>query len=135
MEEHVYNEIVKVLDNLEYISPGAPQKNDSKETVFKAQIADLDREIDNLLNKVSGANDILMQYINNRVSELDIRKRELSGKLIQISNANMPDKMEKITGYVSKWDELNIEDKKKVVDILINVIYIGDDTIEIEWNI
>ena len=36
---------------------------------------------------------------------------------------------------MSKWDQLDIDDKIAVVDSLINVIKAGETTLEIEWKI
>ena len=37
--------------------------------------------------------------------------------------------------YMSKWAQLDIDDKIAVVDSLIKVIRAGENTLEIEWKI
>lgn len=66
---------------------------------------------------------------------MDEDKKALSEKIMQISSSNPEKNIEKITSYIDKWNGISIDDKQKIVDILIKVIYIGEEAIEIEWNI
>lgn len=135
MEKYIYGEMKEVLTNLEYISPEKENEKTQIVSSYEMEIAEKDKEIGALLDKLVFANDALTSYINLRVQELDKSKRELLEKMLQISNSELNRSIEKITDYVDKWDALSITDKQKIVDILIKVIYIGDEEIEIEWNI
>lgn len=136
MEAYIYNQMRHVLAQLEYVSPEKKDKNVAMVvSSYEIKIAEKDNEINALLDRLAYANDTLMHYINQKVQELDNEKRSLSEKLLQLSVNPEFENVDRITNYVDKWEELSIEDKQKIVDILIKVIYIGDETIEIEWNI
>ncbi|MEY8516969.1 recombinase family protein [Lachnospiraceae bacterium 29-84] len=134
-EGHVLGEIKKELAKFQYLSEELAQEVSLADTQNKIRIAEIDKEITSLLPKVADANKTLMNYLNNRIEELDKEKQYLLEKLIG-TTANKPEeKLDKITDYISKWTDLSLEDKQKIADILIKVIYIDEDVIEIEWNI
>lgn len=134
-EDYIFHEIKKELEKFQYLSEDSAASIIQSDNQTKIRIAEIDKEISTLLSKVVDANKILMNYINARVEELDEEKRWLQTKLANQS-MNKPDtEIDKITDYISKWPELSIDDKQKIVDILIKVIYISEDLIEIEWNI
>ena len=81
------------------------------------------------------ANKTVMEYINRRIEELDKEKQSLQKKLVEQSTNQTSGKMDKITNYIAKWDELDNDDKQRVADILIDRIDIDEDVIEIAWNI
>ena len=128
-------EIKKELAKFQYLSEELAQTVSLSDNQNKIRIAEIDKEITSLLSKVADANKTLMNYLNNRIEELDKEKQSLLEKLVE-STANKPaEKLDKITDYISKWTDLSLEDKQKIADILIKVIYIDEDVIEIEWNI
>lgn len=134
-EDYVLEEIKKELAKFQYLSEELAQTVSLSDNQNKIRIAEIDKEITSLLSKVADANKALMNYLNNRIEELDKEKQSLLEKLVE-STANKPaKKLDKITDYVSKWTDLSLEDKQKIADILIKVIYIDEDVIEIEWNI
>lgn len=135
MEKYIYDEMKEILTKLEYISPEKENEKTHIVSSYEMEIAEKDKEISALLDKLVFANDALTSYINLRVQELDKSKRELLEKMLLLSSSELNRNIEKITDYVDKWDALSITDKQKIVDILIKVIYIGDEEIEIEWNI
>ncbi len=134
-EDYVLEEIKKELAKFQYLSEELAQTVSLSYNQNKIRIAEIDKEITSLLSKVADANKTLMNYLNNRIEELDKEKQSLLEKLVE-STANKPaKKLDKITDYISKWTDLSLEDKQKIADILIKVIYIDEDVIEIEWNI
>lgn len=134
-EDYVLEEIKKELAKFQYLSEELAQTVSLSDNQNKIRIAEIDKEITSLLSKVADANKTLMNYLNNRIEELDKEKQSLQEKLVE-STANKPaQKLDKITDYVSKWTDLSLEDKQKIADILIKVIYIDEDVIEIEWKI
>lgn len=135
MEEYIYSEMQAMLAKLEYLSPEKSSQDNSVVVPYQIEIADKDKEIELLLDKLAFANPTLVDYINKRIKKLDEDKKALSEKILQISSSNPEKNIEKITSYIDKWDGISIDDKQKIVDILIKVIYIGEEAIEIEWNI
>ena len=94
-------------------------------------------EISSLVDKVTSANDVLMDYINRRVKELDAQitaYREEISELSPLQNKKQCD-IEQIRNYMDKWDMLDFDDKRAVVDQLITVIKATQDSVEITWKI
>lgn len=99
------------------------------------KVAQIQDEIDKLMNKLANADDLLTRYIRSRISELDAKKKNYHMQLQELEplrhNICNPDQ---ITGYTDKWDELAIDDKMAVVDALISVIRASGNNIEITWK-
>lgn len=134
-EDYVLQEIKKELAKFQYLSEELTQTVSLSDNQSKIRIAEIEKEISSLLSKVSDANKTLMNYLNKRIEELDKEKQSLQAKLVEQSTNKPEEKIDKITDYISKWTELSLEDKQKIADILIKVIYIDEDVIEIGWNI
>lgn len=104
---------------------------------LNVKIEQITEEIEKLLDKVSSANDVLMDYINRRVKELDAQantyRQEIS-ELSPLQNSKQCD-IEQIRDYMDKWDMLDFDDKRAVVDQLISVIKATQDSAEITWKI
>ena len=104
---------------------------------LNVKIEQTNEEINKLLDKVSSANDVLMDYINRRVKELDTQittYRQEIKELSPIQNAQNCD-IEQIKDYMDKWDLLEYDDKRAVVDQLITVVKATEDSCEITWKI
>ena len=101
----------------------------------KIRISEIDKEIEDLLSKVVSANNILMEYINNKVEELDAERKRLQEENVTLVHHSSADAINEITDHVSTWEETTFEDKQAIVDTLIKVIIIADGNIEITWNI
>ena len=123
-----------ILAKLEYLAPENETPNKTIVDNYQMEIAEKDKEIEALLDKLATANTILIQYINKRVKELDESKSAIAEKILKMSSKDIDQKIEKITDYIDKWDSISLDDKQRIVDILIKVIYIDED-IEIVWNI
>lgn len=102
---------------------------------LKTRIDTIDKEISSLLDKITAANETVMQYINNRISELDAEKKELSAWITQFDDENRKDNIGEISGYMKHWDELSVSDKITVVDCLIERINASENGLEIKWKI
>ena len=134
-EDYILNEMKKQLSKFEYLSNELDEVLPAEDNSSKVRIAEIDKEIDSLVAKVSDANESLMNYINQRIESLDNEKRSLQEKLVEKNSNKISTKLDKITDYVDKWDDLNLEDKQRIADILIDRIEIDEDVIEIKWNI
>ncbi len=129
LEEYILNAIKKRLSEFETLSKH--EKPNSKISKNKIRIAEIDKEIDDLISNVAGANSILMEYINNKIDKLDNERKQLENISFTYSKSNKYI----ISNHVQKWEQISFEDKQSIVDILIKVIKISDGKIEIIWNI
>ena len=95
-----------------------------------------DNEIESLMEKLVDANDTLLKYINKRIVELDNAKKQILSDLntLTLSQNNITNS-KTIVDHVDKWDKLSFDDKRSVVDALIDKIMVSDESVEINWKI
>lgn len=75
-------------------------------------------------------------HINERIDALDEEKKTVKEKIAQMS-AEMYDRQNigVISDYMSKWNDISIDDKLTVVDTLIESIHVGHGKVKIAWKI
>lgn len=110
---------------------GEEQKHMTK----KIRLTQIEEEIEKLISKVSEASGVLMKYIDEKVSELDVERKVLLEEIVTANVTDTEGRLKQITNHVKTWETLSFEDRQAVVDTLIKVIRIADGNIEIIWNI
>lgn len=124
------------LKELETLSSPQTVKENPKIHEINVKIEQITAEIEKLLSKVADANDVLMDYINKRVKELDsqasVYRQQLS-ELTPIEQTKNYD-INELKDYMDHWDELSLDDKRNVVDQIIVVIKATEDSCEITWR-
>lgn len=131
----VEKQIFERIKELRNISIKEEKKENSKINKIKIQIAEIDKQIEILVNKIAEANEVTMKYINEKLTALDKEKSSLIDEMQKLTlensqNIGLNDLFEKI----DNWDNLNLENKKAVCKTLINKVYIKDDEITIDWK-
>ena len=101
----------------------------------KIRLTQIEEEIEEFLSKVSGAGSVLIKYIDEKVSELDMERKALQEEIVTASVADTEGRLKQITNHVKAWETLSFEDRQAVVDALIKIIRIADGNVEITWNI
>ena len=134
VDKIVFEEMKKKLEDFKTLSEQNQEGFDLETIQLKTRISAIDSEISSLLEKITSANETVMQYINSRVSSLDAEKKELYAQITRFEN-NRKDNVGEISGYMDRWDELTIDDKMTVVDALIERITASKEKIEIKWKI
>lgn len=135
LEQYMIDAIRERLAEFETLEKKDENRVNPKINQNKIRMAEIEKEIDELLSKVTSANAVLMEYINNKVEELDAEKRRLQEETLSLSHHPDAEIPKVITDHVKKWDEISFEDKQAVVDLFVKVIRIADGNIEITWNI
>ena len=46
-----------------------------------------------------------------------------------------PEQVKEISGYLDTWDDVDFDDKRRVVDLMISAIYATSESIHIVWKI
>lgn len=46
-----------------------------------------------------------------------------------------PEQVKEISGYLDTWDEVDFDDKRRVVDLMLSAIYATSENINIAWKI
>ena len=102
----------------------------------REELAQVESEIEKLLDTLTGASPVLLSYANSKIEELDARRQSIANESAKLSaDAGPMEKMESISGYLDDWENVSFEDKRQVVDALITVIRATNEKVEIEWKI
>ena len=136
MEAFVYGEMVKKMQKFHTLKGGKEQSYNPKLTAARVALAKTESEIEKLLDTLSGANPLLLQYANNRIEELDAeRQKQLKLVADLTANSVSASQIDSITGYLDDWESVSFDDKRKVVDILISQIDATSESVTIHWKI
>lgn len=117
-------------------------KDEILETInqIEAKITRIESEIENLVDKMllPDTDKTAAKYINNRIAKLDSEKTELSRETERLK----ADRLKKsdtdykvLHNVMDKWNELSFDDKRSVIEVLIEKILVFPDRIEIHWKI
>ena len=99
------------------------------------ELAQVEAEIEKLLDTLTGANPVLLSYANGKIEELDAKKQSLVKAIADMSAESIsPEHMKRISGYLHNWDSIGFEDRRLVVDGLISQIRATSEGAQIEWK-
>ena len=137
LEAVVYGAMVKKLKDFKTLTGrNKAAKISPKLTAKRLELAQVESEIEKLLDTLTGASPILLSYANSKIEELDARRQSIANEIAKLSADAVPmEKMESISGYLDDWENVSFEDKRQVVDALITVIRATNEKVEIEWKI
>lgn len=135
LEEYMKQVLCNQLSEFKNLSEEIEEGEKIEVSSIKVHLAQVENEISELLSKVGSADTVLMNYINEKITTLDIQRQNLQEQLISLTCSGTHRKQIQITDYAPIWDNISFEDKQAVVDIFINVIQIANGELEITWNI
>ncbi len=137
--------IEHIKEKIETLSIKA--KEDTKNNHIQKNICKLQFEIDKINNAINSLVDsitienvsnITITYINKRIADLDKNRIELSNNIDELKEKqgkNCSNNYDELKNTMSKWDEMEFNDKCAVVSLLIEKILVYPDKIEIIWNV
>lgn len=132
LEAYVSQEIQRRLGLFDKLCQREEPQLDRKCNEQRIRLTEIEREIDQLLCKVSGANDILLSYINSRVAQLDEERRQLQTEAERLAHQ---EGTAAICNPAQLWTKASFAQKQAVADALIEIIKVADGEIEIIWKI
>lgn len=133
VEQLVYSEMQKKLAQFRTLSPSDRDMPSAEHNELEIELAEIDKEIKALLEKVRNSDNALFRYINERISALDKRKADIGERIRELDKKkDIP--ADEIDFHLKMWDELSFDDKRQVADTLIRVIYATDQKITIQWR-
>ncbi len=77
VEDLVFDGMCKKLEEFKVLKVKSDNYVNPKINQYQIEVQRIEIEIDNLLDKLSAANDVLMNYINNRIKVHDNEKNQL----------------------------------------------------------
>ena len=112
------------------------EKVNPKLTAYQVELAQVEAEIEKLLDTLTGANATLLAYANKKIEELDIRRQTISKAIADLSVETIsPQQIKKLSYYLDNWESIDFDDKRKAADGLISTIKATSDRVQIEWKI
>ncbi len=115
---------------------GGEEKVNPKITAYQVELAQVESEIEKLLDTLTGANATLLAYANKKIEDLDNRRKTLSKAIADLSVETLSSQqIELLSGYLDDWENISFEDKRKAADGLISSISATSDYVKIEWKI
>ncbi len=134
VENLVYNEMKNKLEMFRKLSYSKISYPNIKQTELETELAEIDKQIKGLLEKVEGSDNALFRYINEKISDLDQRKSDINERIKELKQKKeIP--VDKIDNHLTMWEELSFDDKRQVTDTLIRAIYATEEKITIQWRI
>lgn len=136
-EAIIYQEMVKKLEDFPVLTKGdEPVQENPKAAELRIELNKGKQEIESLLDKVAQANGPLMAFINRRVDELTAKQESLEQELAGYALNHVDEgEFNQLYGYLSKWGSITLDDKRKVGNSLIEVIYATSENVDIHWKI
>jgi len=125
---------IKTLKNEFNIEIGS---NSRQVNELKMKLAKVEENIKKLIDSLLTLNEISSEYVNEKIMELDNKKKIILHEIGKISIENSSQKINKedLTEYLINWDKYQLEQKKSVAKALIEKIIITDEQIEILFKI
>jgi len=135
VENIVFEAMKERLENLE-IAKKERSKPDTETEKIKTDIIRLDEEIRSLMDKLAQADDVLFDYIQDRIKSLHEKKSGFEEKLRTKARKHKVIDTAPLTDPMSRWDSLSVEEKHSLAVIMIDVVYVSDEKgIDIKFSI
>ena len=137
LEAVVYQQMVKKLEDYKTLTGRKKKRAASpKLTAKQTELAQVESEIEKLLDTLTGATPVLISYANAKIEELDSRRQTLASEIAKLTaEAVSPEQIDTISNYLDDWENVSFEDKQQVVDLMITVIRATSEKLQIEWKI
>jgi hypothetical protein len=136
VEDFIYREMRRKMADFQTLTGGNPAKANPKLTALNVSLAQVEAEIEKLINTLMGANATLMAYANSKIEELDAKRQSLMKAIADITaEAVSPEHIDRLSGYLETWENVSFEDRRLVADGLISIIKATSESIQIEWKI
>ena len=115
---------------------GGEEKANPKLTAYQVELAQVEAEIEKLLDTLTGANATLLAYANKKIEELDTRRQKITKAIADLSVETISQQqIDLLSGYLDDWENISFEDKRKATDGLISSISATSEYVKIEWKI
>lgn len=126
--EHLVYKYLQKVDRTAPIKRTAQLTNEGNQ--IKIQLHKINEQIDNLLSALMDSKGVAVDYINQKISSLDSEKQALLIKLEE--NTILPQKKEIPTP--EEWSEADMEGKRALAQLIIEKIYIKNESVNIVWK-
>ncbi|HEX2927646.1 MAG TPA: recombinase family protein [Ruminiclostridium sp.] len=103
---------------------------------LKIRLFEIEEQIENLLNSLSKSNQVLTNYINEKIVRLDTEKKDLVNRMKECTEkVKINQKLGSVLKCIDNWNQSTLEQKKAVARYLVDKIFIKDDEVTINWKL
>lgn len=136
LENCVLEELLERIKEFDTLTKPSTSCEDPKTHEINVKLEQISEEIKKLIGKVPDANDVLMEYINKRIADLDAQAKAYKKQLAELPPSASDDKtnISRLKGYMAHWNELDFDSKREVVNYFISEIKATKDHYEIVWK-
>ena len=111
-EEFIFSAMRTRFKNFQ-VRHSREEKVNPKLTAHQIELAQVEAEIEKLLDTLTGANATLLAYANKKIEELDTRRQTISKEIAEMSIETMsPQKEQELSYYLDHWDSIEFDDKR-----------------------
>lgn len=137
VEELVYVAMVEKLKNFRTLKEHKKSAIANPKLVAKqAELAKVENEIENLIDSLKSAGTALVPYVNTEIEKLDIKRRAITKEIIALTTDSISSKqIEVISDYLDDWENVSLDDKRHVVDVLIVKVSATYEDVQIQWKL
>lgn len=136
LEKAVESVLLPHIGDFRYALTERTGENNARLNELKIRQAKIDEEINSIVEKFVKANDNMLEYLNGKVNELEKRKSEIVGEMLDLT-AQKPVEIdfERIKAFTDDWDDLDLETKKQIARQFIKQITYTDEKLNVEFYI
>lgn len=131
-ETLIFHKIINRLAPFQTFDAKNEQDN-KKMDKYNLKLLQVDEKINSIIENMSGANNVVMDYVNYEIERLHIERQNLLLGLKKIEKSNINKK--NINCDFNKLDDLPFELKRELAYSLIEKIYASKEQIDIIWKI
>lgn len=135
VEDIVYKAMRDRVDEL-VLAKHESTKPDPDSDAIRTEIIKVDEEINKLMSRLADADDVLFNYIQDRVSKLHEQKSALERKLQTKTRKRKAIDTKPLEEPLKVWDTLTVQEKHNFAVQMIEVIYVSDENgVEVVFSI
>mgnify|MGYP004646773955 CR=1 FL=1 len=135
VEDIVFREMCKRVEQLVIAKHESTQPDPDSEAV-RTEIIKVEEEINKLMGRLADADDVLFNYIQDRVSKLHEQKSALERKLQTKARKRRAVDTAPLEEPLKVWDTLTVQEKHNIAVMMIDVVYVSDENgVEVVFSI
>ncbi len=135
VEDIVFKEMCKRVEQLVIAKHENTQSDPDSEAV-RMEIIKVEEEINKLMGRLADADDVLFNYIQDRVSKLHEQKSALERKLQTKARKRRAVDTAPLEEPLKIWDSLTVQEKHNIAVMMIDVVYVSDENgVEVVFSI
>ncbi|WP_297212559.1 recombinase family protein [uncultured Flavonifractor sp.] len=121
----------KLAEAFPVLSPPEPAAEAGARFRYGPQLARTEQELRVLSGRLADADEVMYRYLSRQIQALDLERARLSEAL----SAGEAQRRDGFRRHLTCWEELDFAEKRRVLDLLVQVIRVSGDAVEILWRI